>query len=75
MERACALSEKAVWKPCGTVSRNTRQARGQCGQNLSVEGGKFCRNGINCRARRGIGAAENPRFIGFLAMARRLLIP
>lgn len=29
MERAWVLSEKAVWKPCGTVSRNTRQARGQ----------------------------------------------
>jgi hypothetical protein len=39
------------------------------------QGGKFCRNGINCRVRRGIGATENPRFIGFLAMARRLLIP
>jgi hypothetical protein len=41
--------------------------------NRRIEGGKFCRNGINCRGRRALRAEENPRFIGFLAMARRLL--
>jgi hypothetical protein len=39
-----------------------------------TEGGKFCRGGINCRDNRtGLGA-KNPGFIGFFAMARRLLI-
>jgi Ca2+-binding EF-hand superfamily protein len=39
-----------------------------------VEGGKFCRNGINCRGCRTIRDSKNPCFIGFLTMARRLLI-
>jgi hypothetical protein len=43
--------------------------------NQHVEGGKFCRNGINCRGERANRSAENPPFIGFFTMARRLLIP
>jgi EF-hand domain pair len=39
-----------------------------------VEGGKFCRNGINCRGYRTILDTKTPCFIGFSAMARRLLI-
>jgi hypothetical protein len=39
------------------------------------EVGNFCRHGINCRGRRPVLGAENPYFIGFLALARRLLIP
>jgi hypothetical protein len=43
--------------------------------NQHVKGGKFCRNGINCRGERTNRGAETPRFIGFFAVARRLLIP
>jgi hypothetical protein len=39
-----------------------------------IEGGKFCRNGINCRDSRAGSVTKNRDFIGFLAMARRLLI-
>jgi hypothetical protein len=39
-----------------------------------VEGGKFCRNGINCRGRRPFPEMKNPDFIGLFAMARRLLM-
>jgi hypothetical protein len=42
--------------------------------NRGFAGGKFCRNGINCRGRRTIGGVKTPGFIGVLAMARRLLI-
>jgi hypothetical protein len=38
-------------------------------------GGKFCRNGMNCRGKWTVRGTENPHFIGFFAMARRLLIP
>jgi hypothetical protein len=41
---------------------------------LGIEGGKFCRNGINCRDSWVGSATKNSGFIGFLAMARRLLI-
>jgi hypothetical protein len=43
--------------------------------NQPIEGGKFCRNGINCRGKWTVRGSENPHFIGFFAMARRLLIP
>jgi hypothetical protein len=39
-----------------------------------IEGGKFCRNGINCRDSLAGSVTKNPGFIGFFAMARRLLI-
>jgi hypothetical protein len=39
-----------------------------------IEGGKFCRNGINCRGYWTGRDTKNPYFIGVLAMARRLLI-
>jgi hypothetical protein len=39
-----------------------------------IEGGKFCRSGINCRDNRTGSGTKNPGFIGFFAMARRLLI-
>jgi hypothetical protein len=39
-----------------------------------IEGGKFCRNGINCRDSQAGSVTKNPGFIGFFAMARRLLI-
>jgi hypothetical protein len=42
--------------------------------NQRVEGGKFCRNGINCRGYRTIGDTESLCFIEFFAMARGLLI-
>jgi hypothetical protein len=51
-----------------------RKARGQCRPKPRVEGGKFCRSGINCRGGRSVRDAKNPGFIGFFAMARRLLI-
>jgi hypothetical protein len=40
---------------------------------LGIEGGKFCRNGINCRDSLAGSVANNLGFIGFFAMARRLL--
>jgi hypothetical protein len=39
-----------------------------------IEGGKFCRDGIYCRDSRAGSVTKNPGFIGFFAMARRLLI-
>jgi len=37
-------------------------------------GGKFCRNGINCRATGPCGVQKTSSFIGFFTMARRLLM-
>jgi hypothetical protein len=42
--------------------------------NQQGSDGKFCRGGINCRGQRSLSAAENPCFIGFFELARRLLI-
>src|SRR5216684_5893914 len=36
--------------------------------------GKFCRSGINCRGGVTVLGTTNPTFIGFFAVARRLLI-
>jgi EF-hand domain pair len=38
------------------------------------EGGKFCRDGINCRGGWSVSAGKSPGFTGLFAMARRLLI-
>jgi hypothetical protein len=37
-------------------------------------GGKFCRSGINCRGGLTVRGTKSPYFIGFFAVARRLLI-
>ena len=44
------------------ASGNMRQARGQCGQSGASRGGKFCRNGINCRGCRCRPERQKPRF-------------
>jgi hypothetical protein len=53
------------------------EAKPRCADNQRVavnEGGKFCRNGIYCRDSRAGSVTKNSGFIGFFAMARRLLI-
>jgi hypothetical protein len=42
---------------------------------FAIECGKFCRGGINCRARLTMPAALRRAIVGVFAMARRLLIP
>jgi hypothetical protein len=55
--------------------RVTRARRGgNAGGQGRGEAGNFCRHGINCRDRGASPRPENPYFIGFLALARRLLI-
>jgi hypothetical protein len=39
-----------------------RKARGQCGQAGLLRGGKFCRDGINCREREALPEHEISRF-------------
>src|ERR1700716_638866 len=52
-----ALSVKAVREPCGTVSRNTRQARRQCGQKRSSE----AENSAATASIAGVAAASGPQ--------------
>jgi hypothetical protein len=39
-----------------------------------LKGGNFCRRGINCPGHEPDRREENPYFIGFFTMARRLLM-
>src|SRR6202034_2210459 len=54
-----------------TVSGNMRKARGQCGAGWAENSAA---GGINCRGRRTVPDTKTPYFIGFYAMAWRLLI-
>src|SRR6185312_9837813 len=69
----CAFP-KASFDACERVSRNTRKARGQCGQTDVARPENSAVGGINCRAEQAFPKQKKSIFIGFFAMARRLLI-
>jgi hypothetical protein len=69
----CAL-RKIDLQPVQRFPRNTRNARGQCGQIASPRAENFAAGGSNCRGRGDPDFAKNGGFIGFSVMARRLLM-
>jgi hypothetical protein len=71
----CAALRKTNLKPAERFPRNTRKGRGQCGQIGALDAEKSAVHGSYCRGRGDPWFAGNRDFIGFFAMARRLLIP